>query len=266
MKTTNKQPKRKSKNLLDYHNRIDAKSLNYDFLDRIRRQGRSIIKILEEKNFSEELKDAIFIIELNKFDDDLPEIVSLLDTFSTAHDSINSKRWQAEEFLKKIDSEDLISKTKNFHRTAWDYDENFTRHSWHPIWGSQPTFFRNTFLLNIDLFYSDKKSNYENIYDTHTFFENHDNYFKNFINVLYGDGEEGEKFTRNKFNTTIEEYKYLKEINEEIKKQLTTDITKEEIIQDNCKQKIEIIFEKYPATIYKATITLLNFSEKNQNT
>lgn len=262
MKNINNQPNRKPTNLLTYYN---ARSLNDNFIYRIHKQGIAIIKILEKRNSPEKLKNTIFIIEINKFNDDFSKIVSLLEKYYAAQSNIELKIKQAEEFLKKIDSEDLISKIKSFYRTAWNYDENFTMRSWHPMWDSRPIFYRNTFLLNIDLSYSDKKSNYENIFDAHLFFENYDNYFKNFINVLYNDGEEGEKFIRNKFNTVIEEYKYLKETNEEIKKHLTADIIEEKIIQNDQIQKIEIIFEKYPATIHTAIIALLNFLE-NQST
>lgn len=265
MKNTTNQPNRKPKNLLDYFNKIEASSLNNDFFHRIQEQGKTIVKILEDKDHPEELKDAMFILELNEFNYDLPKIVSLLQKIQTANININLKLDQAEEFLKRINSKDLISKIQNFYRIAWNYDKNFTFRAWHRGWNSERILFQNTIFLKIKLHYSENKSNYENIYNAHLFIEEYDDFFKNFINVLYGDDGEGEKFTGNKFRKTINDYKYLIGINNDIKKQLATDITPEIEIQNECKQEVENILEKHPATIYKAIIDLLNFSEKSNN-
>lgn len=262
VKNITKQPKREPKNLLEHHN---ARSLNDNFISRIYKQGKSIIKILDDKNSPEELKAAVFIIEINKFNDDFSEIILLVDKYYATINNIESRKKQAEGLLKIIDSKELISKTRKFYWDAWNYDENFNKLSLNLWWNSGSSFFHNTLFFDINLSYSEKKSNNDNIYDAHLFFETHDNYFKNFINVLYGDGEQGENFVQNKFDTIIKEYKYIKEINNNIKKQLTIDTSKEDKIKNDCTEKIEAIMEKYPATIYKAIIDLLNFSEKSKN-
>lgn len=265
MKNTTNPPNRKPKNLLDYYIGLDAPSFNDDFFHRIREEGKSIIKILEDENPPNELTDAIFIIELNKFNDDLLEIISAINISHAANKNLNTKLEQAEEFLKKIDPKELIFKIRSFYRIAWDYDKNFNFRAWYPGLNSRHLIFRNTHFLNIKLHYSENKPNCDNIYDAHLFIEEHDEFFKNFINVLYGDNEEGEKFIGNKFNKIINNYKYLIKTNNEIKKHLATDMAAEIEIQNKCKQKVEVIMMKYPATIYKAIIDLLDFSEKSNN-
>lgn len=263
MNNINSQSNYKPNNLLDYYN---GRSLNDDFLHRVQKQGESIIKILSQNDFPKELKDAIFIFEINKFNDDLFEMISLSSKYCVARDNFYSKKKQCTEFFEKIDSKDLISRIRKFYEVAWNYDEHFEMRSFYqkfkPSIDGEFSIYPNISYHNIDLSFSENKSNIENIKNANLFLEKFDNFFKNFINVLYGDGEEGEKFVKNEFNVISKEYKYLKETNNEINKQLAIDFNEKEFTQNECHRKIEIIFGKYPATIYKAIDAFLNFSEK----
>lgn len=238
-------------------------SLNNVFLYKIQRQGRLIIKKLNEENLPEELEDAIFIIKMNEFDKDLPEVASLVEKYYEIETEIHLKQKQEAEFLARIDSKELISKTRNFYETAFKYSKHYS------LRGLllRPTInfvIRDTSPFDTRIHHSDKKSNSENIYNAHSFFKEHDFYLKSFLNKLYNDGKDGEKFMQNKFNITSNKYKQLKETNNDIENQKSiTDTTKEKEIQNNYIKKIDSIFEKYPPMICNIIIDLSDLLEKS---
>jgi hypothetical protein len=169
------------KTLLDHINAIKAKSYNYDLLRSIQKQGKSIVKILNEEDLPMELDDAIFIVKINKFNDDLPQIILLVDEYYAAKINAQLKRTREMEFLDKINPEDLASKTKNFYEAVQKYNKNYSLHSLFPN-SSVNDIIRDKIFSNARIPHADEESDYKNIYEIHSFFEEHNYLFKNFLN------------------------------------------------------------------------------------
>jgi hypothetical protein len=208
-----------------------------------------------------EINNALFIIDFNNFKEDLIKATKLLDGIQAEENKICLAFRNSEEALNAINSKELIHRMGFFYGWARDYDDNFGIRNWLPKSNGRPFRF-NIWFPEMPFCYEEEASNAENAYKAHGIFVYYDEYFRNFINTLYGDGEEGIEFFDRKFSEVIDEYNFLKQSSEEVKRYMQPDeisISSRKI--ESNKEDISSILKKYPATVYAAVIEIIKFHE-----
>ncbi len=252
-------PKRTPYNLFEY---ISNRSPNDDFLSQMTKHSESIRSILTAENTPLQLGNALFIIEFNNFKEDLIRMTKSLDKIQSKENKIRLLYQTSKEALHKINSKELISRMSQFYDMARNYDEDFGIKEWLIKSNGKPLKLMKIWSPEIPFHYEEKATNAENAYKAYNIFTYYDEYFKNFINTIYGDEKEGIEFLDRKFSEVIDEYLFLKESSEKIKKHLQADeisVSTKKI--EAQKKDIETILKKYPATVYLAVIEIIKFHD-----
>lgn len=156
--------------------------------------------------------------------------------------------------LQNYSSKDLVRKIGSIYRDARNYDEHF---NFFQIFKVKPTL--SPISLFANPFYHDPNlSNEENILNLMAVFKIHDDFLRNYLNVLYGDEEEGEAFAGRSFELISADYKKVKDAIEDILKIIPNSASENMVKSFERKRRIvEKTIEKYPATLYRATKELL---------
>lgn len=254
-------PHRTPRNLLSY---IRDQSLNDDFMPLLAKHYNNLKELISNKINISEIKDAKFIVELNNFSGDLiliSKICSAIDIESRAHQANIEK---SRDSLRKYNSKELIEMVGFFYSRARKYDEYFVARDWLPKLNGTPLvlgLFFNPFRHNSEL------PNEENICNLVAAFNIHDDFFKNFLNTFYSDGNEGMAFLGRSFDEVSSDYKNIKEIMNEVSKGIPKSAPEKTIRRIESKYKsLEKILEKHPATLYSATRKILNYLEQQKTT
>ncbi|MBV7539077.1 hypothetical protein KW842_25235 [Duganella sp. sic0402] len=251
-------PHRTPKNLLSY---IRNQSLNDDFMPLLAKHHNEIKVIIKSKAEIQEIRDAIFIIELNKFDDDLIQISKMcsdIEAESRAHQE-NIKK--SREYLEKYNSKELIDRVGYFYSQARKYDTHFETRDWLPKINGRPFvlgLFFHPFRYNSDL------PNEENICNLVASFNIHDNFFKNFLNTFYSDGTDGAEFLGASFKEISLEYKEIKKIILEVSEGIPKSAPEKAVKKIEAKyNSLSAILGRHPATLYSATRSILAYLQNN---
>lgn len=245
---------RTPKNLLSF---LFEYSLAEGFLLQLAKHHTRLKELLDKEAIAPELTDARFIIELNNFKNDLltvSDLCSQIDRISRAHqDNIEKSR----KHLESHSAEDLIRKASNFYHNARRYDKHFEFHS--IFRKGNRAFYRFYFVLN-PFKYNEDFTNEENLFNLVTSFKMHDDFFKNFINTLYSDRNDGAEFLGKTFQEIAAEYKVLRVVIAEVE-QAFPKSTQDSLIKklDEKFEYLEDILAKYPATVHSATKVLLSY-------
>lgn len=245
---------RTPKNLLEY---ILHQSINENFFPLLAKHHKKFKAPINCITESPELKSAAFIIDLNGFSNDLAKISEIcFEIDNELHDHRNDIK-KCHNALQAHSSEELASTLRSIYIDAKEYDEYFQSRGWLPKFDGRPLLppiflFKNPFCHNRNL------SNEENIFNLVAAFKIHDNFFRNYLNVLYGDGEDGEEFTGKSFEIISSEYKKIKNTIADVLKIIPKSAPEKVVKSVELKRKIvEKTIEKYPATLYLATKKLL---------
>lgn len=256
-------PNRTPRNLLEY---ILNKSINEDLFPLLAKHHKSLKALLDCNTDISELKSAIFIIDLNKFSNDLAKISELCAKIDIEMHAYHSNLKRSRDALQAYSSKDLASAISSFYIDARNYDERFPVRHWLPKVGGKPLL-STLFLLANPFRHDPDLSNEENIFNLIAAFKIHDDFFRNYLNVLYGDGKEGEEFLRRSFELISAEYKKIKDTIADISK-IIPDSAPEKVVKsvERKRRIVEKIIEKYPATLYLATKKLLLHFEGSAST
>lgn len=249
---------RTPKNLLDY---ILNQSIECDFIPLLAKHNRSIEALVKKKTENHEIKEAMFVVELNKFGDDLIKIANLCAEINLETRKQRANIENSRKALRGHDSKELAEMLNAFYRDARNYDKNFQIRNWLPKLNGRP-FATNLILLFNPFHYNPKLPNEENICGLIAEFNIHENFFINYLNVLYGDGKEGQEFIGKTFEEISSTYKNIKNAVTEISKSIPKSAP--ERIMKNIQSKhklLERMLAKYPATLYLATLDILNHLE-----
>ncbi len=249
--------KRYPRNLLHYA----SEQINDDLFFLLAKHYKNIREFLGKKNESSEIDAAVFVIKLNKFEDDLINIADMCAEISLKNRIKKERLEVTYNALRSCQSEQLLNKVRDFYKRARNYDRCF---AWrNSFFKPGESFFDNSpFYVDPDL------SNEENIFRLVNLFNEHDNFFKNFLNVFYSDGEDGVRFLGMSFEAVCEDYTNIKKnivkISNAIEECYSIDFSIEvdKDIEVKCK-RIDEIMEKYPATLYLATKNILYYLDKS---
>ena len=237
-----------------------------EFIRLLVKHNKSIEILINGKSNNSDLSDAVFVIWLNNFEVDLVKVAKLCSEINFQDSKYAEKIKKVGEVFDKYNPVELMSKVSAFYKVARNYDENFD---------ISRIFYRcDGSMFNIHLmflsspFSHDKKlSNEGNICKLVNEFNAHESFFKNFLNILYGDEEKGENFLNKKFGLVYSDYVNIKREIDEISKIIPhQDLIeiKEKIKLD--RDDVERILKKYPATLYLATGKILNYLENSTET
>lgn len=249
---------RKPRNLLEF---ISDESINESFFPLLAKHHKKLQGPLKYITEIPELKDAAFVIDLNGFYNDLAKISEIcfkIENEVSSHKNNIERHCKA---LRTYSSEDLSSKLISFYGKARTYDKYFQLRHFYPKLNGRPflpmlLFFKNPFYCNKNI------SNEENILNLISAFKIHENFFIKYLNVLYGDGEDGEEFTGEKFEIISYEYKKIKNTISDVLKIIPEPASERVAKSIELKRRIvEKTIEKYPATLYLATKKLLDYFE-----
>jgi hypothetical protein len=246
-------PQRTPKNLLNF---LLDNPHTEEFLSQLAKHHTNLKDLLDKKTVSAKIDDAKFIIDLNNFKKDLIAIAELCSKIDRALHARQKIIEEGKSQLKSHNANELIDKARDFYHNARKYDKHFELHSIFRR-GSRGSY-RFYFIFN-PFRYNAEITNEENILSLVTSFKMHDDFFKNFINTLYSDGQDGENFLGKKFSEIASDYKKLHAIISEIEKSFAKS-TQDNFIRTTGEyhKSLEKILAKYPATVHSATKTLLN--------
>lgn len=252
---------RSPRNLLEY---VLDQSPNEDLFALLAKHHQSLKIPLSCNANSLELKSAIFIVELNKFSTDLIKVAEICAQIDSEVRNHHKNLEKNREALRAYDSEDLANAISSLYIDARNFDKYFPIRHWLGKVNSRPALlpiflFANPFRRNSNL------SNEENICNLAAAFKIHDDFFRNYLNVLYGDGEEGENFAGKSFESVSAEYCKIKGIIADINK-IIPDAVPNEVVASVDKKCVllEKIFEKYPATLYRAIKIILKHLDASE--
>lgn len=248
------------KNLLEY---ILKRSVNQDFFPLLAKHHKNIKALFTCKADSHELESAIFIINLNKFSNDLVKISEISAKIELEIHNYHKNLENSREALRTYDSKDLSREIGSIYINAKNYDKFFQARNWGPKSGGK-LILPMQFMFNQPFRYDSNLSNEENICNLLAAFKIHDDFFKNYLNVLYGDGKEGEKFSGRSFELISADYKKIKNLFSDISKIIPESVPDK--VAKSIEQKIRIVektIEKYPATLFLATEKILLYFENS---
>ena len=244
-------PRRSPRNLLEY---IINTSINDDFFPLLVKHHKNLKTLLKCKPDHPDLKNAIFIINLNKFSSDLEKISEICAEIDMEIHKNNNSINNIRNALQDYSSKDLAREICAIYNDARNYDERF---SFFQIFRINPIL--PSLLLFTNPFRHDPiLSNEENILNLLSAFKVHDDFLINYLNTLYGDEKDGESFTGKSFELISTDYNKIKETISNISKIIPNSVPDK--TAKNIEQKRRIIektLEKYPATLYAATKKLL---------
>ena len=246
-------PQRTPRNLFDF---LLDYPLAEEFLSQLAKHHTSLKDLLDKKTVSSKVDDAKFVIELNNFKKDLITVAELCSKIDRALHAQRKIIDESKSQLKSHNANELIGKARDFYHNARKYDKHFELHNMFRR-GSRGSY-RFYFIFN-PFRYNTEITNEENILSLVTSFRMHGDFFKNFINTLYSDGQDGENFLGKDFSEMASEYRKLRAIISEVEKSFPKS-TKDNFIRTTGEyhKSLEKIFAKYPATVHSATKTLLN--------
>ncbi len=187
------------------NNFISSLSCNDSFLVNIQKNSHKIRLILDSDNPPRELKDALFIVDLNKFRSDFVEIIKILDRRKLEEQKIDLENALDDSQESRVRA--FVSRAGKFFRDAFNYQKYFQDRYLLPSIEGKPLMF--DLWPNFPFTYKEAETVLENARKAEASFQHYREYFKNFVNVVYSDGDEGEKFLGVKFGRIACEYSWL---------------------------------------------------------
>lgn len=210
---------------------------------------------------NQEIKNALFIIELNEFSDDLEGISKICMELDLEIKKHHENLKKISEELRNYKSEQIAREIDALYIEARNYDEYFVMRQWMPKIG-RTSFLWLHFSFPRPFSHNPKLSNEENIFNLIASFRIHDNFFKNYLNVLYADGEDGEDFLGKSFEAVSADYKKISEIILEMARFIPEAETEKKIACINAKNiSLDEIMKKHPAILFSATKKILLYLE-----
>lgn len=251
---------RTPRNLLEY---VLDQSPNEDFFPLLAKHHENLKAPLSCNANSPEIKSAIFIVELNKFSTDLIKAAKICAQIESEVHNHHKNLENSRGALQAYDSKDLADAISSFYIDARNYDEHFHSRHWRAKINGKlvlpPLFlFANPFRHNSSLF------NEENICNLVATFKIHNDFFRNYLNVLYGDGKDGEILIGKSFEAVSSEYSRIKCVVTDLLKIIPGTAPNKIIASIEQKRGLlEKIIEKYPATLYGAIKIILHHFENS---
>ncbi len=222
----------------------------------VEKNGKRIVELLRAEQLPPILAEPLFIIDLNGFRKDLIRMVGLLKEIRNNKEAVDleyaardKRRGQVEEFIRRAG---------DFYNIAYDYQKHFAMREWLPTIDGKPLRF------NIP---SDSPFNYKtsegalpNARMAYDSFKSRQSFFKNFLNVLYGDGEAGIRFLSRDFKSLMSDYQWIEAEAQSIQQLLKSSESKatEEKIS-KLKGNLHRLIGKYPATVFLSIKILLEY-------
>lgn len=249
---------RTPRNLLDY---VISLPDGDDFKSLLAKHYKNLKMLFQERIEHPEVKDAIFVVELNNFEKDLISFAKLCAEIelenSKRRDIIESSR----EKFKNIDPEELKIRFIAFYQSACEYNEHFQFQVFMPKINNINIFplllkHPNPFKFNSEI------SNEEKIRNLISTFNANAEFFKDYLNVLYVDEKPGEEFLGKTYEEVYLEYKKICNAIDEMSLIIPDGFL--ENIDKSIKSKedsLRKIMDKYPATLYIATKNILGYLE-----
>ena len=255
---------RTPRNLKEY---LAGNSLKLDdFLSRVVRNAPALRKLFAQPASDVSVLDAIFVMELNGFKGDLFKVAQLIEGI---HEDENKLRgmWASMSHIgEKLDVRDFYARLDNFFRLAVRYSEGFGSWAWQGTLDGRLIRLNSWAMLSAFI-YDDSADVQTNAFRAQEIFLFYDGYFKNFLNTLYGDGDEGIKFVERDFTSLRTEYAALQRASEVISSHADTkqvSATTKAIASK--REQVLSTLGKYPATVHPAVAVLLQHVESLQAT
>lgn len=249
--------RRKPVDLLDY---LVNGSLDEALVTLLAKHRERLPALLEGGSNCQAIKDALFIIDLNGFSETLLEIARLSSELQLEWRRHHENLERLHDALQCFDSEKLAQQIGRFYREARNHDRYFELARWQLCFNGGPIllpFFLCPFSFDPDV------SNADNLCNLVAAYRIHEKFFQGYLNVLYADGDEGEKFLGKAFGDVSAEHRQIREVVTEVADLLPAAALKG-LIQgiEQKQQALSALFKGQPATLHKAMTTLLSSLEE----
>lgn len=193
-----------------------------------------------------------FIFKINNFDNDYNKILSISLEMKKIINSLNNDYNELLDSINKIELADLNSMINNIFDLAVKYERNYTVRKFIPKFNGE------YFCINC-LFSEYPIKNHEGDNDSIekyinivNFMREYGSFIRNFLNLVYVDGEDAEEFLKVKFLELMKNYTSIVSTIEELNKKNKLNTFEERLKKlDFLNEDITKIFDDYPATIFK---------------
>ena len=245
---------RKPNNLLNYIRWRFARPGEFPSI--VEPNGDEILELLQCESPPPCLEEALFIIDLNGFRQDLIRIVNLCSRISLINDAV-SMEWAAQDGHRGL-VENFIRRAHDFYHVTHNYQKHFGLTDLFPsisgelfsfnIFSKSPFFYKvsDAPLLNMKLAYDSFKSCQPA--------------FKNFLNVFYGDGEVGMNLLKREFKSLMSDYQWIEAGAEDLNRIFkSAGLCAAEEKNSKLYKELDGLLEKYPATVFRSMEVMFEY-------
>lgn len=242
---------------------INNLSFNDNFTSLLAKHHEGIEKLTIINHHCVKIKNSLIIIEINEFTSDLICVAKLYHEISLNNDKIKEIINENGQILNTDHIKELAKNLNEFYKLSIFYKKSYFLRR---MFNFESLKFSNDMeFLFQKIFYDEKLSLNENILKTISSFETQKSSFVSFLNILYKDGEEGEEFLKESFESVYLKYRNIASSTEKIIEKINNEKLNEinEIIQNN-KIYINGILENYPSILYIPILEIIKELEKNK--
>ncbi|MBP0590377.1 hypothetical protein J8I87_11765 [Paraburkholderia sp. LEh10] len=133
------------RNLLEF---VISQRPHDNFIQLLTKHNKSLEALIKRKSDDPKITEAIFIIELNKFDSDLIKIANLCAEINSETRKHQENMEKSRETLKNYDLSALTASIGSLYRDARNYDNNYEKRRWLPKLDGKPFSIELVFLIN----------------------------------------------------------------------------------------------------------------------
>jgi hypothetical protein len=248
--------RRKPVDLLDY---LVNGSLDEELVTLLARHRERLPALLEGGSQGQAIEDALFIIELNGFSKVLLEVARLSDELHLEWRRHHENLEKLHDALRGFDAEELANQMGRFYLEARRYDRYFEIARWQLRFKGRPVFLP---FFPCPFSFDPSVPNADNLCNLVAAHRVHERFFQTYLNVLYADGVEGERFLGRSFGDVAAEHRAICEVVAEVA-DLLPDAALDGVIEgiEQKRQALEALLKGHPATLHKAMTTLVSSLE-----
>ena len=166
-----------------------------------------IDEIEKFKKFDElSTKEEKFIFKINNFNNDFKKILKITSDMKGVIDSLNSDYSKLLKSINLVEFDELNSKIKRIFDLAVKYEKNYTIRRFIPKYNDK-YFCMNCLFSDYPIRNSDGDSDsFKKYINIVNFLKEYDYFIRNFLNLVYVDGEDAEEFLDVKFSELMVDY------------------------------------------------------------
>lgn len=205
------------------------------------------------KKFDElSTKEEKFIFKINNFNNDFKKILRITSDMKGVINSLDSDYSKLLKSIDLVEFDELNSKIKRIFDFAVKYEKNYTIRRFIPKYNGK-YFCMNCLFSDYPIRNSDGDSDsFKKYINIVNFLKEYDSFIRNFLNLVYVDGEDAEEFLDVKFSELMVDYMSVVSKIEDLNKVNKLQSFNERLEKLNIfNENIIKVFDDYPATIFK---------------